>query len=603
MSNTLYNKYYIAPDGKKYERLGIPDDLLPEFGSSEDGDLSYKYRNGQEEYEFTVDEDGLLKSEIGKLGITENGEISSGISWQLINEPATSDTMQKHINLLRSHNKKIKIRASLLDENYIRIETLTGRLQSISYDMQNDSDIRKTCSLTMSIPSKEQIELDFEKTWIKRVVELSCGIYSDKFSTNDFDGTIRDTPGYVWYSLGRMLMSSGSTTYNATIQEVKLNLVDLMACMTQERGSQMGTTNIIYAGSNIKDAIEDFVELYAEYKFHDICAFEDTMPYDLSSEIGDYPIDFLKKILDLFPYYEMFYDNTGKFIVQEIPTKIGDPVDIGPSIIDDLIISENKNVDFAEIKNTTEIWGRELSGDYVATDCVTDGVCYNITIDGTFENLVSGEKFTILPLTNSVTGQTMKIENTTAYQIYTVNGAGTTYTPIEAGAMKASVPYVIRYFEEKFVLEGELQVRCIVQEIKEEPSSAAKAYYKQDTNCDNIEWVVNPDSAFGCWIDPSTGLIQGIKKQVLKDGEYENIYTTQLAFERAKYETWQKCRMQDTVEVEMILIPWMEINHKIQYTSPVTGEVGTWLVQGISYDFARWTMTVRAARFYPVYPW
>ena len=53
----------------------------------------------------------------------------------------------------------------------------------------------------------------------------------------------------------------------------------------------------------------------------------------------------------------------------------------------------------------------------------------------------------------------------------------------------------------------------------------------------------------------------------------------------------------------MILVPWMKINHKIQYTSPVSGEVGTWIVQAISYDFKTWTMTVRASRFYPYYPW
>ena len=616
MSEEVKTRYYTAPDGKIYEFVGISEDLLPEFGSNEDGDLSYKYHKNQEEYEFTVNNDGDLQSDIGTLSILEDGSISTNTHWELVNEPATSDTMQKHIDLLRSHNKKIQIRATLLNENYAVEETLTGRLQSITYDMQYDSDIRRTCSLVMSIPRKEQIQLNFEKTWNKRVVELSCGIYSDKYSSNDFnysftnlENELEDTPGYVWYGLGRMLMSSGSTTYNATTQEVKLNLVDLMACMTQERGSQMGTTNVIYAGSNIKAAIEDFVEKYAEYKFHDICTFDDVMPYDLTSEIGDYPIDYLKKIIELFPYYEMFYNNSGQFVVQEIPTKISDPVDIGPSIIDDLIISENKSVDFAEIKNTTEIWGRELSGDYVATNVTTSNGCYNVTIDGTIDTLVSGEKYTILPPTDSVAGQTMKIENTTAYQIYTSNGTGTVYTPIEAGAMKALVPYVIRYFEEKFILEGELQVRCIVQEIKvnlpedEDIFDTAKEYYKQDNSCNNIEWVVNPDSAFGCWIDPTTGLIQGVKKQVLEGGEYENIYTTQLALERAKYETWLKCRMQDTVEIEMILIPWMDINQKIQYTSPISGEVGTWIVQGISYNFDNWTMTVKAARFYPYYPW
>ena len=90
---------------------------------------------------------------------------------------------------------------------------------------------------------------------------------------------------------------------------------------------------------------------------------------------------------------------------------------------------------------------------------------------------------------------------------------------------------------------------------------------------------------------------------MLQDGDYAKIYTTELAYERASYENWSKCRQQDTVDLEMILIPWLDVNNKIEYTSPMNGDVGQWLVKSISYDFANWTMKVRASRFYPYYPW
>lgn len=514
------------------------------------------------------------------------------ISWEQIEDQDMSDEMKKNIELLRCHNKLVQMKVTLLDEHYIEVESLTGRIKgSPSYDVDADSDIRRTCSITLSIPAKDQIELDFEKTWDNRMVELSCGLFD------------WETKEYVWYKLGRMLMTSGESTYNATTQEVRLNLVDLMAMMTQERGSQIGETYLFRAGDVVKDLIEGVVAENTVFAQTNVCEFEDTIPYDAESNQGDYAIDVLHLIFDLFPYYEFFYDTNGVFNVQKIPTKISDPVDIGKETIDDMLISERKSVDFSQIKNTTEIWGRTLTGDYVAVECITSGNKYQVTIGDSFTELVAGEKYTIVPLSDSVAGQTMQIQSTSEYGIYTADGAGITYTPIEAGAMKGGVAYIIRYFEEKFILEGELQIRCIVQEITEEPSESVKEAYKRSHSCNNVKWIVNPDSPFACRINPVTGSIQGEIRQVLTDGEYENIYTTQLAYERATYENWLACRQQDTVDIEMILIPWMDINDKIEYTSPVSGEVGTWLVKSISYEFSNWTMTVKATKFYPYYPW
>lgn len=586
-----YPIIYVAPDGKVYKRIGAIAEELPTFGSNTLGELIYKYRRDQEYHAFIIDSEGNLRSDTWVLNIDENGEINSEIKWELMTDIGVTPEMQKAIDLLRSHNKRVGARVVLLDENYIEVDELSGRVVGISsYDIDSSSDIRRTCTLTLSVPAKEQLELDFEKTWNKRMVELYCGLY-------DFDGR-----EYKWFSFGRMLMVDGSSVFNATTQEIKLNLVDLMSSLMPERGSQIGETYLFQAGDDPKDLVEGIVAENTIYNQTDVCEFEDTIPYDNSSDRGDYAIDVLHLIFDLFPYYQFFYNNKGKFIAQQIPTKISDPVDIGATIIDDFIISEKKTVDFTSVKNTTEVWGRSLSGDYVAIDCTSSGTNYLVTIDESFTELVQGETFTVVPPTDSVTNQGMKIQDTNAYQIYTADGAGVTYTPIPAGTMKAGISYVLRYFEEKYVLQGELQIRCIIQEITENPSAATKEAYRQAHACENVQWIVNPDSPFACTINSVTGAIQGEIKQVLSDGEYENIYTTELAYERASYENWLKCRLQDTVEIEMILIPWMDVNNKIQYTSPVSGELCTWLVQGISYNFTNWTMTVKASKFYPYYP-
>lgn len=553
----------------------------------------------------------------GKVYNRKYDEATNRVTWELIEDSRIDDETQKKIDLLRMHNKQIQMKVTLLDDSYREIEEIVGRIKGYpSYEIDSESDIRRTCNITLVVPEKNRVDIDFENTWNKRMVELACAIYDPEHSE------FSDNDGYVWFPLGTMLMVDGETFIGASNQEIKLNLVDLMAMLTPERGSQIGETYVLAAGDDPKQLISGIVAGNTPFGSTAVCEFEDTIPYDQTSNRGDYPIDVLKLIFDLFPYYEFFYDADGTFVTQQIPTKISDPIDIRKEVLDDLLISEKKTVDFSQIKNTTEIWGRSLSGDYIAQSCTSSSPAgtYNVIIDNnTFSELVSGEKYTIVPDVNSINGQKMKIQNTEEYKIYTVNGAESVYTPIAAGAMLANRGYVIRYFDGKvgeetvdnetvdiiggFILEGDLQIRVIVQEIIEEPSSEAKSAYKQDHSCNDVKWIVNPDSPFACTINPLTGLIQGEIKQVLEGGEYDGIYTTQLAYERATYENWLKCRRQDTVEIDTILIPWLDVNDKIEYTSPVTGEVGVWLVKSISFDFKNWTMTIGATRFYPYYPW
>ena len=498
----------------------------------------------------------------------------------------------KDIELLKSHNKQIRIKVALLDENYHEVENLTGIIKSSSstYDNSSESDIRRTSSLTFVIADKSNLNTDFERTWIKRMIELSVGILDVS------------TGNYVWTALGRMLMRDSNMSYDASTQEIKMSLVDLMATMTTDRGSQMGTDMLIPAGSNIRDALIAIVTTFSPFKRYSIPEFEDVIPYDITISLGSYPFDALKEVLNLFPYYEMFYDVNGIFTVRQIPTKIDDPIDIDKSIIDEALIRERRTVNFSDIKNTTEIWGRSLDANYTALSCSSEGPQYNLFVDDTFEVVEEGYTYGFTPDLTSSEGQTIKIQDTDPYPIVIESGIGT-YTPIQSGTMEAGIHYVVRYTNGQFVFQGELQIHVIYQEVSEMPSPAAQEHFKRNNACRNVQWSINPESPFACSLDPVTGMIEREIRQVLEGGEYNNIYTTQLAYERASYENWLKTRMQDSVELEMILIPWMDVNDKIEYTSPSSGEVVVMLVQSISLDLKKWTMNVKCSKFYPYYPW
>lgn len=493
------------------------------------------------------------------------------------------------LNLLKSHNKQVRLKVALLNEKYTEVANLVGRIVKASCDITNSSDIRRTANLVLTVDNASYLQYDFESTWIQRMVELSCGIYNAK------------TKQYVWYAIGRMLMTSGETSYDATTMQVKLSLVDLIGTMTDSRGSQLGYDAKVRAGASIKDAIEATISTFSPFKHTEVPEFEDTVPYDIESDLGQYPIEILKKLLNLFPYYEMFYDSTGTFIVQRIPTKISDPIDLPKNVVNDILISENRNVNFSKVKNTTEIWGRELDADYTAQTVTTSGDCYNVFIADTFEALVVNESYMITPTTDSVAGQKMKIQDTDQLTIYTQKG-NLEYETLTEGAMQAYRPYVIKYIDNRFVLQGEASIHVIVQEIDAPPSNHAREAYEEEVNCHDVRWVVNPESPFACTEDPTTQTIIREVRQVLHGGEYEIIYTTQLAIERAGYENWKSTRLQDSVTLEMILVPWLDVNDKLEYTSPTTGLDTVVLVQSVDYDFTHWTMTVKASKFYPYYP-
>jgi hypothetical protein len=69
----------------------------------------------------------------------------------------------------------------------------------------------------------------------------------------------------------------------------------------------------------------------------------------------------------------------------------------------------------------------------------------------------------------------------------------------------------------------------MAKEVKIEPTLEEKEQDKENESCDNILYVVNPDS-------PYTIEDIGEWRQVLSGDEYENIYSDELAVERAEYE-------------------------------------------------------------------
>ena len=86
--------------------------------------------------------------------------------------------------------------------------------------------------------------------------------------------------------------------------------------------------------------------------------------------------------------------------------------------------------------------------------------------------------------------------------------------------------------------------------------------------------------------------------------EYDNIYSNELAEQRARYEIYLQARLHDSINIVSVPIYWLDVNTIIEYTLPnnVTGESDLWLVKSISTDISpNGTQTISAIRYYPLY--
>lgn len=485
----------------------------------------------------------------------------------------------------------IGVSLELLDENFTKLDEIQGRVKSMSPNISASSDIRRTCSVVLGVLDDSFSSENFEVTWLDRLVRVSIGLLNGN--------------SYVWYLFGTMLLDSSAYSYDATTNELTLSLMDMMSAATESRGSQIGSTVIIPYESNVRNALIATVARFSPFKKYDVDEFPDVIPYDQEFERGTYAYNILKQIISLFPYYEMYYSPTGYFTVKQIPTGINDPLFLDKDFMDAIIIKENRSGRLGDIRNSTEIWGAELDSTFATTNVTSSAGTYTLTHNPPLESLTVGADYMFVTDAASLANPQIKVDSIDAAPLFDSNGDA-----LAAVALQADRAYVVRYMPTgtgdsvvpRFLLQGEWLIHVIVKEVNVMPDATYITADKIRNDCNDIKYIVNPDSPYACdrnGMDYDDGEI----RQVFSGGDYANIYTTQLAFERASYETWLKTRTQTDAEITCLLVPWMDVNVKIEYTSPTTGIARQYLVKEVSMNPADFTMTLKLSRFYPYYPW
>jgi hypothetical protein len=112
-------------------------------------------------------------------------------------------------------------------------------------------------------------------------------------------------------------------------------------------------------------------------------------------------------------------------------------------------------------------------------------------------------------------------------------------------------------------------------------------YTAQDTN---------PDSPF--YINGTAGVI----RKVLSGGEYDNIYTTLQAQERAEWELYNYTNMKNSVTLTCAPIYYADVNTLVSYTTQYDDVTANYIIKSISTDLSvDGSQTINMIKYFPYY--
>lgn len=237
----------------------------------------------------------------------------------------------------------------------------------------------------------------------------------------------------------------------------------------------------------------------------------------------------------------------------------------------------------------------------------------NIALTTPFEGFCKTVNITIY---NTVTGTDGENTTKNVYQ----HGPFTLYAsdvdedgtdvPIDGTKLAADTMIVIKYSKDMKALyyRGEQQTHAMVMLVDKQPTEEELKKYKRDEACNNIKFIS---------LEESTGSITeanprftiekiGRRNKVCSGSEYEVYYTDESAMQCAEYELWKSCRLTDSVNVECLLIPWLEVNQKITYVPKYIdthGDALEFIIKKIDISIGEGTMTLTLMRYFPYYPY
>lgn len=420
------------------------------------------------------------------------------------------------------------------------IGTIQGRVVSGNISIDAESDIRRTASLSIIVDTMS-LNVIASMT-VDSYIQIKCGIENNA------------TTEVSWYNLGIFIINQSGFTFDPTTRTLNLSLADMMLDLTGGRaGILHAYTSLVKNQQRIDDVMKNVLKL-AGYTTYDIAAVgvqrkvsslldEDTkstdydVPYDKDFSVGVSAYDILSWCISLYPYYEMYFDTNGTFVCQKLLPDGNTPfVLLDDETLRCVVLKEDKSIDWTQVKNWIEVWGK-------------DGKAY-----GEAKDTNPSSPFNV---------------NATQPLRYVVTGN-------EHGIDNESISDRYKNADEQVLLEKEQA------EIEE--------------NIGKLSKITNPTKQ-----EKEKLRLAKIALQQNADKQAQNISIkgNDLAEQFAEYILYQKARMNDTITLETISMPFVtDVNFLISYSSDIEERKNPYIIKSVNHDIAAGTTTLTGIRFY-----
>ena len=542
---------------------------------------------------------------------------------------------REDLRLVLQRNINIRIKLDVYDIDGKYLNSIQGGIISGNSSINPESDIRRTFSINV-IPNKKSRLIISENGlfWIDKTVRLYIGIYDGR------------SKSYKWYKQGVYVFTNSSSTYSETTNQLTLNCSDMMATLDGSKNGQLGALTIKFPAYKedeetgevleynvIRDAVITVLRQLAritDYNVDDIGEYKampqynddylkyretnplwNTIPYDQEFSCGCSILSILTTFRDLYPNYEMFFDENGTFVCQMIPSCYEDDIIFNNVFLSKILISENTSIDLSSVRNMCEVWGQVIEADFYTEDCTLSNNTYCCNVVEYEDKYYNGDLIAI------------KISDTNPKDVkLNINGFGNidvcdenTGLALKENSLEANTVYVFKIKKQRIdkadvikafmlghwqahgmnvLVDGTDSTETYTTFAGDVVKKYSREYFKDVYNCESVQFSIAPDSPFtvqkiGEILDVKTG------------GEYENITSDSLALSRAEYENWKTSRLTDSISITTKLCPFADVNIKVSYKRNDEEFVNQYIVKSISHDFSGGTTTWQLMRFYPLY--
>lgn len=488
---------------------------------------------------------------------------------------------QAQYDTAKQTHRKVYVHINLLNFKKQIIESIEGRVVSGTLTSDANSNMRNTCDIQMVVTDSSFNVESGGKVWIDRFIQVYVGV------ENAFTGEV------IWTNKGLYLLNQPTYGYDAVSKMLSFQGVDLMALMTDMRSGMLTEAYVIPTGTNVRQVITTIVTMngFNEYVIEE-CRNSDgsiqPVPYDMEFDVGATWWDVLETLQSILPNYQMYFDVDGVFHYEPTPYKGNEPVRMNDDIWKENVISESVSYDFESVKNSVKVLGRTHSVNYYST-------AYRFYEEGPFIH-VEGDPNEYRVLSIDVPG------------VPEQPGDGTL---IGFVAEKDLTGPFFLWVGGKDIATGRLlnDDGSPVMELPKDEYWVFSYKSPKTTGNQSGDWTfLGHVQAVGEWMDDNprspffVGNPAGEIKIVLYGGDYDNIMSDDLARQRAEWEIYQRCRMNDSITLTSVPIYWSEVNWMVSYTPLGQKVVNQYLIRSITTDLTHdGTQTYNLVRWYPYY--